>query len=80
MVLMDLNMPIMDGITAAKKIQGKVKKGKIPTVPVVALTAAQLSFEEERELCQDGCFDMCQMKPINRVDFLLLLHKYAIYH
>ena len=77
-ILMDLNMPIMDGITATKKIRSKVSKSKVPSTPIVALTAAALSPEEEHELQHDIGFDICQMKPITKDNFLRILNKYSI--
>ena len=40
LILMDVNMPVMDGITAATVIMDMMKKGKIPIAHIVAVTAA----------------------------------------
>ncbi|MDR3547946.1 MAG: ATP-binding protein [Candidatus Pacebacteria bacterium] len=39
-VLMDINMPVMDGIEATKAIRKMVAEKQIPPVPIVAVTAA----------------------------------------
>ena len=38
-ILLDINMPIMDGFEATENINEIIKKGEIPFVPIVAMTA-----------------------------------------
>ena len=57
-VLMDIKMPIMDGLEATKAI-----KEKHPELPVVALTAN--AFDSDRQLAMDaGCDDFLS-KPVS---------------
>jgi CheY-like chemotaxis protein len=57
-VLMDIKMPIMDGLTATKAI-----KEKYPDLPVVALTAN--AFDSDRQLAMEaGCNDFLS-KPVS---------------
>ena len=57
-VLMDIKMPVMDGLEATKVI-----KGKHPDLPVVALTAN--AFDSDRQLAMDaGCDDFLS-KPVS---------------
>ena len=57
-VLMDIKMPIMDGLEATKAI-----KEKHPELPVVALTAN--AFDSDRQLALDsGCDDFLS-KPVS---------------
>lgn len=64
-LLMDLQMPIMDGYEATAKLRQEGYRGKI-----VALTAHTL--REERERCLKSGFDEHTGKPVNR-DFLIEL-------
>ena len=57
-VLMDIKMPIMDGLEATKAI-----KEKHPDLPIVALTAN--AFDSDRQLAMDiGCNDFLS-KPVS---------------
>jgi CheY-like chemotaxis protein len=48
MILMDLQMPVMDGLTATRAI--REHGGRAATIPIIALTAS--AFEEERRQCE----------------------------
>ena len=57
-ILMDIKMPIMDGLEATKTI-----KEKYPSLPVVALTAN--AFDSDRQLAMEaGCDDFLS-KPVS---------------
>ena len=73
-VLMDLQMPVMDGCTAVRKIrEWEQETGKPPT-PIFALTAHALKEEEERSLAA-GC-TLHLTKPIRKATLLEALQKY----
>ena len=58
LVLMDIKMPVMDGLQATAKI-----KEKYPELPVVALTAN--AFDSDRHAAMEaGCDDFLS-KPVN---------------
>ncbi|MFT7109934.1 MAG: CheY-like chemotaxis protein [Psychrobacter glaciei] len=68
-VLMDVQMPVMDGITATKKL--RLEHGI--TVPIIALTAnAQEAVEQA---CMDAGMDMFLTKPISREKLEAALNK-----
>ena len=57
-VLMDIKMPIMDGLEATKAI-----KEKFPDLPIIALTAN--AFDSDRQLALEaGCNDFIS-KPVS---------------
>jgi CheY-like chemotaxis protein/HPt (histidine-containing phosphotransfer) domain-containing protein len=63
LVLMDVQMPIMDGITATRAIRDPGSGALDPSVPIVALTAHALKGDRERFLAA-GMNDYIA-KPIN---------------
>lgn len=68
LVLMDIKMPVMDGLEATKKI-----KEKHPDLPIVALTAN--AFDSDRAAVeQAGCSGFLS-KPVNRDECISLLKK-----
>jgi signal transduction histidine kinase/DNA-binding response OmpR family regulator len=69
LVLLDMQMPVMDGITAVRKIRAMGYSH-----PVVALTAN--ATKENKELClREGCNDFLT-KPIDRERLFQILEKY----
>ncbi|MBF0194349.1 MAG: PAS domain S-box protein [Magnetococcales bacterium] len=74
LVLMDIQMPIMDGYTATKEIRAfEISSGFNP-VPIVALTAHAMQ-EESRKIIAAGC-DMHLTKPIRKALLLDILQKF----
>lgn len=68
LVLMDIKMPVMDGLEATRQI-----KEKHPDLPVVALTAN--AFDSDRTAAQKaGCCGFLS-KPVNRDECMTLLKK-----
>lgn len=68
LVLMDVEMEEMDGITATEKI--RALEGDISTIPIIALTAH--SSMKDRERCLSGGMNDYIAKPIN-VQFLKII-------
>jgi CheY-like chemotaxis protein len=65
-VLMDINMPVMDGITALEAIrQGEAGD---PALPVIALTASAMAGDRERFLGLG--FDDHLGKPVKPMDLI----------
>lgn len=74
LVLMDVQMPIMDGLTAARAIrQCEALRGG--HVPIVALTAHALKGDRER--CLEAGMDHYLTKPIRRESLLEMVLKLA---
>ena len=61
-ILMDMRMPVMDGLSATKEIR-TLNRGDARTVPIIALTA-NASEEEIRQSLQAG-MDMHLSKPVD---------------
>jgi signal transduction histidine kinase/CheY-like chemotaxis protein len=64
MVLMDLHMPGLDGLEAARRIRAAEAETGARRTPIVALTAD--AFAEEREACLDAGMDGFLVKPLDR--------------
>ncbi len=64
LVLMDVQMPVMDGLEATRAIREHERQTGGPHTPVVALTAHVL--EPDKELCRQAGCDAHVAKPVNR--------------
>ena len=68
LILMDLNMPVMDGYEAMRII-----KSAHPQIPIIAQTAYTMS--EDRYKCMKAGFNDYIAKPINRVALFRLVNE-----
>jgi len=75
LVLMDIEMPIMDGYTATKEIRKWEKEKSLKATPIIALTAHALKEHTQKSL-EAGC-DVHLTKPIKKMDLLAAIKKYA---
>ena len=65
LILMDIQLPGIDGITALKQLRADpITK----TIPVIAITASAMSYNRQAMLAEG--FDGYQSKPISVKDFL----------
>ncbi|WP_371866078.1 hybrid sensor histidine kinase/response regulator [Duganella radicis] len=70
LVLMDVQMPVMDGFTATRKIREELHL----TLPVIAMTAGVM--ESEREQCTNAGMDDFIAKPIDVEQMFATLARY----
>src|SRR5690606_25347980 len=74
LILMDMQMPVMDGLTATKTIRRLEQEQGLPAVQIVALTALALK-EESARIFEAGC-NAHMTKPLKRTTLLELLAAY----
>jgi two-component system, cell cycle response regulator DivK len=65
LILMDIQLPGMDGITALKQLKAEAKT---KSIPVIAVTASAMTYNRQTMLAEG--FDGYQSKPISVKDFL----------
>ncbi|WP_019409298.1 response regulator [Pseudomonas psychrophila] len=72
LVLMDCNMPVMDGYETSRQIR---QSGRWPDLPIVALTAN--AMPEERERCRSAGMNDYLAKPFRREELAALLDSWV---
>jgi two-component system, sensor histidine kinase and response regulator len=70
LILMDVQMPVLDGIEAVKIIRSKGFTG----IPVIAMTAQSLTGD--REKCLEAGMNDYVSKPIKKTNFLEVINKW----
>ena len=70
-ILMDCNMPIMDGFTATKKIQEVLKNNQLEPIPIIALTANVSSVDIG--FCHQAGMNFYLSKPVSRRELAKVL-------
>ncbi|RYZ69551.1 MAG: response regulator, partial [Proteobacteria bacterium] len=73
LVLMDCQMPVVDGFEATQKIR-ELEKTTGLHIPIIALTAN--AFEEDRKRCLAVGMDAYLSKPLRREQLVVLLKQY----
>lgn len=71
-ILMDIRMPVMDGLQATKILKADASTSSIP---VIAFTASVMKGDREKILFEAGCDDYIS-KPIDIKQFTGMARKY----
>jgi len=72
LIILDIQIPIINGIEVSKKIREKENSQKKKT-PIIALTA--YAYEEDKRLFIDSGMNFCITKPIDESLFLETIFK-----
>lgn len=76
LVLMDCQMPVMDGYEAARQIMIMKQDGSVPmNVPVIALTAN--AMEGDRQRCLDAGMNDYLSKPVRRKELREMVYRWV---
>jgi CheY-like chemotaxis protein len=74
-ILMDVQMPDMDGLQATKEIRAREAETGLH-VPIIALTAT--AFAEDKKACEDAGMDSFLSKPFKREDLQKVITEWAV--
>jgi signal transduction histidine kinase/ActR/RegA family two-component response regulator len=75
LVLMDLQMPVMDGVEATRRLRGAQAAGGLPGFPIVGLTAHALRNDHDDAIAAG--MDLVLTKPILRDALVRALAKFV---
>lgn len=67
-VLMDINMPVMDGVTAAREIRNYERSKGAPETPIIAVTAHD--DDDHRSSCESAGMNGFVPKPVKATQLL----------
>jgi PAS domain S-box-containing protein len=76
LVLMDRQMPVMDGLTATRRIRAWEQANHRPPIPIIALTASAL--KGDREMCLAAGCTAFLTKPIKQEVLLQAIREHSI--
>jgi CheY-like chemotaxis protein/HPt (histidine-containing phosphotransfer) domain-containing protein len=74
LILMDVRMPVMDGLDATRAIRALERERNAPAIPIVALTA-NASLQDVERSSMAGC-DGHLSKPVSKIELLRTIEKY----
>ncbi|MCW6513203.1 response regulator [Hyphomicrobiales bacterium BP6-180914] len=75
-VLMDMQMPVMDGISAARAIRAAEAYGKRPATPIIGLTANAMA--EDIQQCRKAGMDAHVAKPIEWAELFTTIDQVVV--
>ena len=73
LIIMDCNMPVLDGFQSTELINQAINEGRIPFVTIVALTA-NVSASDKGECIRRGMSEVWT-KPVQKAEFLTQVHR-----
>ncbi|GMF47274.1 unnamed protein product [Phytophthora fragariaefolia] len=73
-VLMDCEMPIMNGYDSTRNIRNFEKQHKLPRIPIIGVTAYAMSGD--RKKCLDAGMDEFIVKPISKTELRKAIRKW----
>ena len=74
-LLMDVRMPVMDGLTAAKTIR-TLPRIDAATVPIIAMTAD--AYDEDMQRTAEAGMDAHLIKPVNQKELMQTLKAFCV--
>ncbi len=74
LVLMDIQMPVLDGYSATRQLRERESRLRLPRVPIVALTAN--AFDEDAAQSMAAGMDAHLAKPYSRAQLFELLQRW----
>lgn len=75
LILMDVQMPLMDGLSATRKIR-ELEKARGSRIPIVAMTA--YAMKGDREKCLAAGMDNYVSKPFKAEDLVAMIDRYGV--
>jgi two-component system, sensor histidine kinase and response regulator len=73
MILMDIQMPVMDGLSATIAIRKYEKENNIPGIKIIAITAYVM--ERDRKMCLNAGMDEYLSKPFKPKELIQLIEQ-----
>lgn len=75
LVLMDIQMPVLDGLNATREIRRREALGGQRRTPIIALTAT--AYDADRRLSLDAGCDEHLVKPVRKADLMRAVQRWA---
>ncbi len=75
LVLMDIQMPKIDGIMSTQIIRTSKDRDFDPEIPIIAFTAH--AFESYKQICLEAGMNGYITKPFKKVDLLKMIYKFS---
>ncbi len=76
LVLMDIQMPVMDGYAATRWIRNWEQEQQLDPTPIIALTAH--AFKEDMQKCLDAGCVACITKPVKKIKLIEIITTYSV--